>query len=72
MKENQTKPLNLASGRIVREALANDEIREGVRARLLAEGKLPHYTREKIASIVKAFLVEEAGKDSIRETEPPL
>ena len=71
MNEKKTQPLNFASGNIVREALASDEIRAAVRERLCAEGKLPHYTRERMTQIVRAFLAEEKAKeDGIQETNP--
>ena len=71
MNEIKSQPLNLASGNIVREALANDEIRANVRERVRAEGKLPHYTRENMTQIVKAFLAEEeARKAGMEETKP--
>ena len=68
MNEKKTQPLNLASGSLIREALANDEIRASVRERLRAEGKLPHYTRERMTQIVRAFLAEEKAKEDAQET----
>ena len=45
-------------GSFIREALADDEVRKSVRARLLAEGRLPHFSREKLASIVRESVAE--------------
>ena len=71
MNENKTTPLSLASGSFIREALANDEIRTAVRERLRAEGKLPHYTRERMTQIVRAFLAKEKAKQNdAQETTP--